>query len=256
MQKIKAFLFRVLRFIGAIAIIYVSMVLYMALTEKQKAFPRAITHKEATEALKDIASPLTCTLEDGIVLNGWAIGSDSLPTLLYYPDAEEDAAQFLAEIENIEGYQLVSFNYRGGGQNKGNPSQENFSTDAAQIYQCATQTNNQPPAFVIGRGTGAILAFEQSKHAKPIYIDPIFSIADAISYKYRVLYPKFLIRTSVAVTKEQAQNTKQPPAIIFDKKLFEQRNIQNIEIFSGKKILIRDGKKLHDTLLEAIHSQR
>ena len=88
---------RILRFAGILAVIYVSMVFYLALTERRNAFPRAISHKEAREAIASSAKPVTCTTPDGVSLEGWTSGEPSAPLLLYYPDANEDAAQFLAE---------------------------------------------------------------------------------------------------------------------------------------------------------------
>ena len=104
---------RALRLAGGLLLIYASMVFYLALTERQNAYPRAITHNEAQAAIQKVSSTLTCTLEDGIALEGWSIGNAQDPSLLYYPDADEDAAQFLAEVQGIEGYNLVAFNYRG-----------------------------------------------------------------------------------------------------------------------------------------------
>ena len=61
--------FKLLRFVGILAVIYISMVFYLALTERRNAFPRAIYHKEANEAIQGKAKTLTCTLEDGTGLN-------------------------------------------------------------------------------------------------------------------------------------------------------------------------------------------
>ena len=69
----------------------------------------------------------------------------------------------------------------------------NFESDAAFIFECATQIHEHP--ILVGRGTGAILA---SHLAGPqdtlILIDPTPSIKASISEKYRLLYPSFLIR--------------------------------------------------------------
>ena len=200
MEKIKLFLrntlFRVLRIAGILLVIYVSMVFYLALTERRNAFPRAIYHKEANEAIQGKARPLTCTLEDGVSLNGFSMGNESDPVLLYYPEADEDAAQFLAQVEKLPGIHIVTFNYRGSAQNKGTPSEENFESDAKQILECASQVNGNAPQYLAGRGMGAISAINQSRTGQSIIlIDPILDIADAISQKYKALYPKFLIRT-------------------------------------------------------------
>ncbi|MCQ2107867.1 MAG: alpha/beta hydrolase [Fibrobacter sp.] len=256
--KIKEFCLRALRLVGVFVLIYVCMVFYLALTERQKAFPRAITHKEANEAIQGKAKKLTCTLEDGIILGGWSIGKENAPVLLYYPDAEEDAAQFLAEIEEIPGIQLVSFNYRGSGENKGKPSEENFENDGKQIFECAAQVNGATPSYVMGHGTGSILAAQQvsnKKYAQTIQLifsDPIFSIADAVSQKYRKLYPKFLVRTDVSVQQNVLDNVKKTPIVILDRKQFEHRTLNNIRIIKNKTIVNRNGETLSSTLQKSL----
>lgn len=257
-SKLKELCFRALRLIGVFAVIYVSMVFYLALTERQKAFPRAITHKEANEAIQGKAKQLSCTLEDGVVLGGWSIGNENDPILLYYPDAEEDAAQFLAEIEGVPGVQLVSFNYRGSGENKGKPSEENFENDGKQIFDCSTQINRTIPAYIMGRGTGSILAVQQFSREKGmnksqlILSDPIFSIADAVSQKYRKLYPKFLVRADVGVSQTSFESIKKTPIVILDRKQFERRTLDNIRIMKNKTIVNRNGESLSKTLQESL----
>ena len=198
---------RILRFAGILLVIYISMVFYLALTERRNAFPRAITHNEARAAITGKAKSINCTLDDGTKLEGFVVGNESNDVLLYYPDADEDAAQFLAELDSLPGYAAATFNYRGSGENKGTPSQETFEADAQMIYECASQINGRAPKIIAGRGTGAILATKQEKRNNNlILIDPVLSIADAISDKYRLLFPKFLVRVDVKISKEDISN--------------------------------------------------
>ena len=215
---------RILRFTGILLIIYVSMVFYLALTERRNAFPRAITHNEARAAIAENAKNINCTLDDGTVLEGFVIGNEHNNVLLYYPDADEDAAQFLAELDSLPGYAAATFNYRGSGNNKGTPSQETFESDAQMIYECASQINGKEPEIVAGRGTGAILATKKVKTDNlVILIDPVLSIADAISEKYRILYPKFLVRADIKIEKKDISTTKNI-VILSDRARFRDRN--------------------------------
>ena len=88
----KGTLSRILRYTGILLLIYISMVFYLALTERRNAFPRAITHNEARAAIADKAKNINCTLDDGTVLEGFVVGNEHNNVLLYYPDADEDAA--------------------------------------------------------------------------------------------------------------------------------------------------------------------
>jgi len=247
---VKEFCFRVLRFIGVLCVIYISMVFYLALTERQKAFPRAITHTEANAAIAGKAKGVSCTLEDGTVLGGWVMGNGTTPVLLYYPDAEEDAAQFIAEVGALPNATLVAFNYRGSANNKGNPSQETYEPDANQIAQCAAQVNNGI-AYIAGRGTGAVLAAKQGliptyNNSSLIFIDPVFSIADAISSKYGFLYPKFLIRANVSVEPDQLEKIAAKSTIIYDQSQFELRTNENSVTFVTSRRIWRKGNPLKE----------
>ena len=247
-KKALGFGARVLRILGIIAVIYVSMVFYLALTERRNAFPRAITHKEAREAIAGKAKPISCTMEDGTVLEGWSTGNPGDATLLYYPDADEDAAQFIAEVQEIEGTALVAFNYRGSGNNKGTPSQDTFEPDARGIFECASQLNGTP-AYLAGRGTGAILAAEQSgKEKKLVLIDPVASIADAISAKYRLFYPRFLVRADVKMPHEKLTNAGACIHLLADRKMFSDRNHMFIRDFGQIRTTERGEKTLRRTL--------
>ena len=254
-KKVLGFGARVLRIVGIIAVIYVSMVFYLALTERRNAFPRAITHKEAREAIESKAKSISCTMEDGTVLEGWSAGTEGA-TLLYYPDADEDAAQFIAEVQKIEGLTIAAFNYRGSGNNKGTPSQETFEADARGIYECASQLNGSP-RYLAGRGTGAILAAEQSgKEQKMILIDPIASIADAISGKYRLLYPKFLVRADVKMPREKIEKAGNRAILLADRKMHSERNHTLARRYSTLEQVERGEKTLNETLSILTNEQR
>lgn len=229
------------------------MVFYLALSERRNAFPRAITHKEAEEAIKETAQKLTCTLSDGSILHGFSIGAEDNPTLLYYPGADEDAAQFLAEVEAIEGIHLVTFNYRGSANNKGTPSEDTFEPDAKEIAECATQAGKNELKYIAGRGTGAILAAEQFKGNQTlILIDPVSSIADALATKYRVLYPKFLIRSKVCMPYKPLNTAQGQIKILFDRKMASDaaHNVSNKLPFATK--FERNGTSLKEILVKSI----
>lgn len=250
---LKAVAFRLLRIAGILCVIYVSMVFYLALTERRNAFPRAIYHKEANEAIRSKAKALTCTLEDGTVLHGFSIGSENAKTLLYYPEADEDAAQFLAQIDSIPNVSVVTFNYRGSGENKGTPSAETFEKDAEQIKECASQVNGNIPSYIAGRGTGAILAAQQStKDSYTILIDPILDIASSIHRKYGFLYPKFLVRTSLRADTDKINAQGERIIVLMDRKQHEERTKEEIQNLKKIQIVVRGGDPLQKTLTNSI----
>ncbi len=243
---------RILRYAGILLLIYISMVFYLALTERRNAFPRAITHNEAREAIADKARAINCTLDDGTKLEGFVVGNEQNNVLLYYPDADEDAAQFLAELDSLPGFAAATFNYRGSGENKGTPSQETFESDAQMIYECASQINGNAPKVIAGRGTGAILATKMVKKENiTILIDPVWSIADAISDKYRFLYPKFLVRADVKIEKKDI-STSNNIVILSDRARFNDRTQAISQTIVGVNLSKRDSKSLSEAILDVI----
>jgi hypothetical protein len=241
---------RILRYAGILLLIYISMVFYLALTERRNAFPRAITHNEAREAIADKARAINCTLDDGTKLEGFVVGNEQNNVILYYPDADEDAAQFLAELDSLPGYAAATFNYRGSGENKGTPSQETFESDAQMIYECASQINGNAPKVVAGRGTGAILATKMVKKENiTLLIDPVWSIADAISDKYRLLYPKFLVRSDLKIEKNDI-STSNNIVILSDRARFNDRTSAVQQAFGSVNL----SKRASETLSEAIQN--
>lgn len=260
-KKVLGFGARILRIAGIILVIYVSMVFYLALTERRNAFPRAITHIEAQKAIEGKANSITCTTEDGAVLGGWAMGDSTQRALLYYPDADEDAAQFLAEVEKIEGTAILAFNYRGSANNKGTPSQETFEPDAQAIRECASAWGG-PLSFIAGRGTGAILAAEQARDGQQlILIDPAMSIADVISEKYGLLYPKFLVRANVEMPREALGKLTPKPVLIQDRQKFRDRshaflnNLENLDMVErGERTLMNTLSSITNKLADSSES--
>ena len=249
----KGTLSRILRYTGILLLIYISMVFYLALTERRNAFPRAITHNEAREAIADKAKNINCTLDDGTVLEGFVVGNEQNNVLLYYPDADEDAAQFLAELDSLPGYAAVTFNYRGSGNNKGTPSQETFESDAQMIFECASQINGKAPKVIAGRGTGAILATKKVKKDNiVILIDPVLSIADAISEKYRILYPKFLVRADVKIEKKDISESESI-VIMSDRARFSDRNHTIRLALEDVNLSKRAEKSLSEAIFDAIN---
>jgi len=246
---------RILRYAGLLLLIYISMVFYLALTERRNAFPRAITHNEARAAIADKARNINCTLDDGTKLEGFVVGNEQNNVLLYYPDADEDAAQFLAELDSLPGFAAATFNYRGSGDNKGTPSQETYVSDAQMIYECATQINGNDPKVVAGRGTGAILATKMVKKENIILlIDPVWSIADAISDKYRLLYPKFLVRADVKIEKKDI-STSNNIEILLDRARFSDRTHTVKQSIEGVNLSKRDTKPLSEAIFSVISSK-
>ena len=111
------------------------------------------------------------------------------------------------------------------------------------------------PKIVVGRGTGAILATKKvKKNNIVVLIDPVLSIADAISEKYRILYPKFLVRASTKIEKKDISGTKNV-VIISDRARFSDRNHKIGLALEDVNLSKRGEKTLSNAISEAINSK-
>ena len=135
MNALKNILFKILRLIGIFALIYVCLLLYMVMSERRLAFPRAEIDDASESALRDNA--VLCHVENDKKLQGWIL-NDSLPTTaLYFADRGEDAATFLANAKRISGFRLVTFNYRGSAGSEGTPGEKYYDSDIRAMVGCA-----------------------------------------------------------------------------------------------------------------------
>ena len=75
MNAVKTFLFKILRMIGIVALLYICLLLYMVLSERRLAFPRAEADKASEETLRSGA--ILCHVDDNKKLQGWTV-NDSL----------------------------------------------------------------------------------------------------------------------------------------------------------------------------------
>ena len=120
------------------------------------------------------------------------------------------------------------------------------------ISECASQINGKEPEIVAGRGTGAILATKKvKKNNTTILIDPVLSIADAISDKYRLLYPKFLVRANVSISPSDISEASNI-FILSDRARFSDRSHMVEQALEGIKLSKRAAEPLSEAILNVI----
>lgn len=211
MHALKTVLFKILRMIGIFALVYICLLLYMVLSERRLAFPRAEADKVSEEALRQGA--MLCHVEDGKKLQGWVVNDSLSETVLYFADRGEDAATFLAHAQKMKGFRFVTFNYRGAAGSEGTPGEKYFSSDIEAMVGCARAES----LFFIGHGTGAIAAYNSLAKGLgkgAILVDPVESFRSALSARYRIFFPEFLSRTRAEMNFENGETPI--PIVILD----------------------------------------
>ena len=99
---------------------------------------------------------------------------------------------------------VIAFDYRGYGENAGQPTEENFASDAREMWKYLNQTRHVAPERIIlygeslGSGVATRLASELSAAGTPpgglILISPFSSLIDAAGYHYPWLPVSWLLK--------------------------------------------------------------
>ncbi|MCK9181470.1 MAG: hypothetical protein M0P13_01135 [Fibrobacteraceae bacterium] len=238
---------KIARGIGILAIIYICMVLYLVLSERHIAFPRAEANKTARASLpREMKS---CETDDGKKLQGWISNDSATETIVYFADVGEDAATFLSEASKLKNYRIAGFNYRGSAGSEGTPEEKYFESDSKGILNCV----NGKSVILIGRGFGSILAYNFYREGlakQAILIDPMPSIASGISSHYKIFFPEFLVRTKISMQKATFPKEKEA-YIIQDSPERKELVQKTLSAIPGNFIVINRGGK---SLLGALNT--
>lgn len=116
------------------------------------------------------------------------------PLILYFGGSSSDITQFFNNTQNINNYDILSFNYRGFINSQGNPSEEKIFYDALNIYD--TYTKNREVILVgksLGTGVATYLASKRKNKAL-ILITPYDSISAIAKNKYPIFPIDLLLK--------------------------------------------------------------
>ena len=244
MNAVKTFLFKILRMIGIVALLYICLLLYMVLSERRLAFPRAEADKASEETLRSGA--ILCHVDDDKKLQGWTVNDSLEETVLYFADGGEDAATFLAHAKKIPGFRFVTFNYRGSAGSEGTPGEKFYASDILAMAACARA---ESPIF-IGHGTGAIAAYNSLAKGLgkgAILVDPAESFRSALSTRYRIFFPEFLSRTKSEM--DFTSQVQAKPVVILDDPRRSELVRNLLDKHPNDFLLVeREGKSLLDVL--------
>jgi len=75
--------------------------------------------------------------------------------LIYFGGNADDATQFLLHVKELQGYDVLAFNYRGYGGSTGTPSEQALFEDALKIYDTYAKGRK---VVLIGRSLGSGVA--------------------------------------------------------------------------------------------------
>lgn len=103
---------------------------------------------------------------DGLTIHGWryrsAPGTDAKFLVIYFPGNAGCRADRVGDCRDFSqlGFDVILFDYRGYGDNKGSPSEKMLASDANQVWKFATNELNYAPDRIIifGESMGGAMA--------------------------------------------------------------------------------------------------
>lgn len=144
------------RTMWSLAGLYFIAIGYLYVTQDEQIFPAKLIEKEAPVRGENI-TPLQLKIDDTTTLDG-VLRSDEEPNadlILYFGGNADDATRFVLDVKALQGYDIVTFNYRGYVNSTGKPSEEALFSDALKIYDTYARGRK---VFVIGRSLGTGVA--------------------------------------------------------------------------------------------------
>ena len=152
--------------------------------------------KHRREMLDERYTPLEIRVEDGTLLEGIEFTPEHFShTIFYLGGRSQDSVALIHKLVfSLENYRIVTFDYRGYGDSKGTPNEQNLYGDALYIAQKLQERygNFSLIGFSLGSSVAAYVASKIKVENLFLFggFDSVFNI---IKYKLPWL-PSFLIR--------------------------------------------------------------
>ena len=193
MSGLKVALFK----IGRVALIaYAGLFILLYFIQDTLIFHPQPLWEGARAALEKIpgTAELTVTAEDGTQLHGWLrhpLGERSKGLVLYFGGNAEEVSGFVQDApQQLPGWSVASFNYRGYGKSAGKPSETALTADARTIFDYLSARPEIDPNRIVafGRSLGSGVA-TQLAHARAVLGVVLVSPFDSLTAIARREYP-------------------------------------------------------------------
>lgn len=170
--------------LGVIGLYLVAMG-YLYFTQNDQLFPAKLIEKQVKVSGENI-EPLSLHVKEDVVLDG-VLRKDQesdAGLILYFGGNADDATRFVLHVKELQGYDIVAFNYRGYVGSTGVPSEKALFEDALKIYDTYAKGRK---VVVIGRSLGTgVATYLASKRVVDglILLTPYDSILSIAKLKY------------------------------------------------------------------------
>ena len=170
--------------LGVVGLYLVAMG-YLYFTQNDQLFPAKSIVKEA-KVSGDAIESLTLRVKEDVVLDGVLRKDEEegAGLILYFGGNADDATHFVVYTKELQGYDVIAFNYRGYVGSSGTPSEEALFEDALKIYDTYAKGRK---VVVIGRSLGTgVATYLASKRVVDglVLLTPYDSILSLAKLKY------------------------------------------------------------------------
>ncbi len=151
--------FTIMRLVGSIVFVYVTVLLFAYFFADRFVFPRKkSSYSDSPEIIK-------IEVGDGVSLSALYLEATASEfTILYSHGNGEDIGDLREIFENFRsaGYSVFAYDYRGYGTSGGKVSEKSFYKDAEAVYSYLVNELKKPPEkiIVLGRSIGAAAAID------------------------------------------------------------------------------------------------
>ena len=212
-----------LKLIAAVAIGYALLVALIYLMQGRMLYLADVPGRELTSSPQDIGldfEEVTLETDDGVMLHGWFVPSDSARVLLFFHGNAGNISHRLESIRQFHdlGLSVLIIDYRGYGQSGGRTTESgiNRDADAAWRYLIEQRGLRADDIVIFGRSLGGSVAARLAARQQPLglIVESSFtSVPDVAQEIYPWLPARWLSRLQHA-TRDHVREAPCPVLVI------------------------------------------
>lgn len=232
----------------AVVGLYVVAMGYLYFTQDAQLFNVKAIEKQAKVSGETIES-ISLHVKEGVDLDGVLRQDEATDAglILYFGGNADDSTHFLDYVKELQGYDVIAFNYRGYGASTGIPSEQALFEDALKIYDTYAKGRK---IILVGRSLGSGVA---TYLASQRVVDGLVLISpyDSILSLAKLKYPFFPIDL---LLKNKFETVEYLPLVKSKIAVMEVENDRVIPHYHLEKLLeVMPSRPLHVILSHTTH---
>lgn len=181
--------------------LYLAAMGYLYFTQDAQLFNAKAIEKQAKVSGENIV-PLSLHVKEGVDLDGVLRQDEATDAglILYFGGNADDATHFVTYVKELQGYDIIAFNYRSYGSSTGTPSEQALFEDALKIYDTYAKGRK---VVLIGRSLGSgVATYLASQRVVDglVLVSPYDSILSLAKLKYPFFPIDLLLKNKFETT--------------------------------------------------------